>query len=75
MSEKSSPEQLVQQLREATLAYEALDAAIDALLSEYGGHSDNMPQAARARYRELAAQRADAYNRMKALERALFDDV
>lgn len=75
MTEEQSPEALVRQLKEITLAYEELDAAIDALLAKYGGHSDNMPQDAYDRYRALAAQRADAYNRMKALERALFDDV
>ncbi|MBN1287256.1 MAG: hypothetical protein JXB47_17790 [Anaerolineae bacterium] len=72
-SEKS-PEMLVQQLKEITLAYEALDEQIDTLLAQYGGQSEKMPRSAYEQYRALAAERADIYNQMKHLERLLFDD-
>lgn len=75
MSKEESPEELVQQLDRATQLYEELDAAIDALLSEYGGRSENLSEEAYDRYRALAEQRANAYTQMKALERALFDEA
>lgn len=75
MSQKESPEALVQQLKKITLAYEALDEQIDTLLAKYGGQSENMPQSAYDKYRTLATKRADLYNQMKALERQLFDEV
>lgn len=64
----------VQEYRQLTLDYEALDAQVDALLARYDGATENMPDAEYDHYRELARHRDLVYSQMKALERQLFPD-
>ncbi len=64
----------VKEYRKLVLEYEALDEEIDALLAEYNGATENMPDEEYYRYRELAHHRDYIYNRMKELERQLFAD-
>lgn len=59
--------QLVQQ-------YHELDEQIDTLLMQYDGHTENMPDEAMRQYRNLARQRDDVFNNMKAMEQTLFVD-
>lgn len=61
----------VQRYRDLVLRYEALDEAIDTLIMRHGGKSDNMPAADLKRYRDLARERDDVLNEMRALERLL----
>jgi len=64
----------VREYQESVLAYEALDAQVDALLQAVGGHRDHLSESEYARYKELADLRDIAYNRMKALETGLLDE-
>ncbi len=64
----------VQSYRKYVLEYEALDEEIDGLLSQHNGASEQMSDEDFERYRELALRRDYVYNRMKALERQIFDD-
>jgi hypothetical protein len=57
------------------LKYERYSKQIVDLMERYEGHSENMPQSARSKYRELAAKRDEAYARMQALEWQLFKDA
>ncbi len=68
------PAARAKEYQESVLAYEALDAEIDALLQSRGGASENLTDEEFAHYRELADLRDLAYNRMKTLERALLDE-
>ena len=61
----------VKRYQDIVLQYEALDEQIDALIMQYDGMSENMPPDAYARYRELARQRDDLFNEMRALEQQL----
>lgn len=65
---------MIQAYREAVLAYEALDAKIDELLQSRGGHTEDLSDEDYVRYRDLAALRDLAYNRMKTLESQLLDE-
>ncbi len=64
----------VQRYREIVLRYEAVDAEIDALLTQHGGASENLSDEERGRYRQLAAQRDDLLNEMRVLEQELLED-
>lgn len=64
----------VQAYRTYVLEYEVLDEQIDGLLMQHNGASEQMPDEDYERYRELALRRDYVYNRMKALERQIFDD-
>jgi hypothetical protein len=61
----------VQEYRKIVLLYEALDKQIDDLIMTYGGVMEKMPPEALTRYRELARQRDDMQNDMRALEQEL----
>ena len=61
----------VQKYRELVLLYESLDHQIDDLIMQYDGGTENMPPDALARYRELAHQRDEVQNDMRALEQEL----
>ncbi len=75
-SDASNPSDLdqVQEYQRLILAYESLDEQVDNLLAEYNGATENMPETAYHRYRELARRRDFIYHQMKALERQLFSD-
>ncbi len=68
------PAARAKEYQESVLAYEALDAEIDALLQSRGGASENLTDEEFAHDRELADLRDLAYNRMKTLERARLDE-
>lgn len=59
---------------QAVLAYEKLDREVDELLSSRGGQSENLSDEEFAHYRELAALRDLAYNKVKTLEQELLDE-
>jgi hypothetical protein len=59
---------LVQQYRALVSEYESLDKQIDELIAANGGHSENMSPEELGRYRQLARQRDDIQNEMRALE-------
>lgn len=71
----SDPAERAQAYQQTVLQYEALDQQIDALLQSSGGRTEDLSDEAFVRYRELADLRDLTYNRMKALERGLFDEV
>jgi hypothetical protein len=64
----------VQEYRRLMLDYEGLDEQVDALLAQYNGATENMPDEEYERYRELARRRDGVYHQMKALEGQLFPD-
>lgn len=74
---QATPEVLakVREYQEAALEYEALDEQIDRLLQAHGGHSEDLSDEEYVRYRELAALRDLAHNRMIGLGRLLLDDA
>jgi hypothetical protein len=61
----------VQTYRKLVLLYEALDSEIDALIMAHGGSSEQMTDADRARYRDLAKKRDEVQNEMRLLEHEL----
>lgn len=65
---------MLQQYKEAVLAYEQLDQELDDLLQSRGGHTKNLNEADYARYRELANQRDVAFDHMKTLEQVVLGD-
>ncbi|MBO9310103.1 MAG: hypothetical protein J7551_10010 [Chloroflexi bacterium] len=64
----------VRAYHESVLHYEALDKQIDELLQSAGGRSEGLSDEAYVRYRELAALRDLAYNRMLQLGSRLLDE-
>ncbi|MCC6613118.1 MAG: hypothetical protein IT320_06540 [Anaerolineae bacterium] len=64
----------VLEYRKLVLLYEAVDAEIDQLIMQHGGRSEDMPDADRDRYRDLARQRDDLQNDMRAMEQRLLDE-
>ncbi|MFN7208824.1 MAG: hypothetical protein ACK4P1_00330 [Aggregatilineales bacterium] len=64
----------VRAYQEFVLHYEALDEQIDQLLQAAGGRSEDLSDEAYVRYRELAALRDLAYNRMMELGSRLLDE-
>jgi hypothetical protein len=64
----------VQAYRKLVLVYEALDAEIDKLIMDHGGHSEDMPPAALVRYRELAHRRDELQNEMRLMEQTLLNE-
>lgn len=67
-------QQQVIKYNELVKTYHLLDKEIDELLTQYGGHTENMPSSAMQHYRKLAAERDEAFNLMRTLERTLFID-
>ena len=63
-----------QEYQRAVLDYESLERQVTALLAAHGGVTRNLSDDNYAQYRELAARRDLAYNRVKTLERGLLDD-
>lgn len=61
----------VKEYQKLVLEYEALDEQIDGLLAQHHGATEHMSDADYERYRQLARQRDDIYNRMKAIEREI----
>jgi hypothetical protein len=66
--------QQVQYYRKVVLMYEALDEEIDTLIMAHGGTSDGMSPQDLERYRELARQRDELQNEMRAIEQKLLAD-
>jgi len=64
----------VRAYQEAVLQYEALDKQVDQLLQSAGGRTEGLSDEAYVRYRELAALRDLAYNRMMRLGSRLLDE-
>ena len=58
----------------SVLDYESLERQVTALLAAHGGVTRNLSDENYAQYRELAARRDLAYNRVKTLERGLLDE-
>lgn len=54
--------------------YHELDELIDTLIHEAAGHSENMSEESRERYRQLARQRDEVLNQMREMEQELFSD-
>jgi hypothetical protein len=52
--------------------YHILDEKIDSLLHDHQGYSENMSQEAMEQYRQLARERDDVFNAMRAMEEILF---
>ncbi len=74
-SQKSADELAqVREYQESVLNYESLDEQIDALLQSAGGRTEDLSDEAYVRYRELAALRDLAYNRMMQLGNGLLDE-
>ena len=48
--------------------YQALDKAVDTLLTGHHGHTENMSAEAMQRYRDLARKRDDAFNAVRTME-------
>lgn len=65
----------VRAYQESVLHYEALDEQIDQLLQSVGGRTEDLSDEAYVHYRELAALRDLAYNRMMQLGRRLLDEI
>ena len=63
-----------QEYQRAVLDYESLERQVTALLAAHGGVTRNLSDDNYAEYRELAARRDLAYNRVKTLERGLLDE-
>ena len=55
--------------------YKTLDKQIDQLLTEHQGHTENMSHEAMQQYRNLARERDDLFNAMRAMEHDLFSDA
>ncbi|MBE2270126.1 MAG: hypothetical protein IAE80_17950 [Anaerolinea sp.] len=66
--------QQVEIYQRIVLRYEELDEQIDALLMAHDGRSDRMSPEDHSRYRDLARQRDELYNEMRALEQRLLSD-
>lgn len=64
----------IQHYKQLVDAYHALDEKIDALLTRYGGHTENMPAEAMEAYRQLARERDDVFNEMRMMEQSLLSD-
>lgn len=64
----------VRAYQESVLHYEALDKQVDQLLQSVGGRTEDLSDEAFVRYRELAALRDLAYNRMMQLGSRLLDE-
>lgn len=71
---ESEQKQRVATYQRIVLQYEQLDEEIDNLLMAHDGRSDRMSPEDHARYRELARQRDELYNEMRALEQLLLSD-
>ena len=64
----SNEQEQVQHYKQLVLDYEAIDAKVDALLENNGGHTENMTTSDMQTYRQLAAQRDDLFNQIRAIE-------
>ena len=64
----SNEQEQVQHYKQLVLDYEAVDAKVDALLENNGGHTENMSASDMQTYRQLASQRDDLFNQIKAIE-------
>jgi hypothetical protein len=71
---ESEQKQRVASYQRIVLQYEQLDEEIDNLLMAHDGRSDRMSSEDHARYRNLARQRDELYNEMRALEQLLLSD-
>ena len=70
-ADKGEQLRLVQAYRELVERYEEQDRQIDELIMRHGGLSQNMPAAARERYRQMAARRMELLNQMRRMEQQL----
>lgn len=64
----------VQAYQKLVLAYEAKGEEIAGLMERNGGHTENMSEADMHLYRQLAQERDDLFNELKAMEAALLRD-
>jgi len=64
----------VQAYQKLVLEYEALDEEIDGLLARHHGATETMSDDDYERYRDLAYRRDQVHNRLKVLERQIFQD-
>ncbi len=67
-------QQRIKIYQDLVLRYEELDRAIDQLIMEHDGASENMSENAMQQYRDLARQRSEARNEMRILEQMLSID-
>ncbi|MEO1444380.1 MAG: hypothetical protein AAFV33_28555, partial [Chloroflexota bacterium] len=65
---ENAVQQQVQAYRNVVQEYEKLDEQIDTLIMKNGGASRNMSEMDRETYKDLARQRRDLFNEMRALE-------
>jgi hypothetical protein len=73
MAEDRDELALVTAYRKVVLAYEETNAEIDALIMAAAGGWDNMSEADRVLYRQLARQRDDLHNEMRVMEQQLLE--
>ena len=64
----------VQNYRKIVLIYEGLNREIDKLITANGGGTGNMSEGDLARYHQLAHQRDELYNEMRAIEQQLLNE-
>jgi hypothetical protein len=74
MSSENDVMSQLENYRKVVLAYENLKSAIDRLLSQHDGSTENMSPEDLARYRKLAQQRDEAHNDMRVMEQMLLDE-
>jgi hypothetical protein len=74
MAEEKDLLHQVQNYRKIVLLYEALDEEIDKLIMTHHGSTEKMSETDIARYRDLARQRDDLLNEMRAIENQLHID-
>ncbi len=70
----TDPKAQIEFYRQVVLDYERVNAEIDALIMQNHGGTEDMSPADLSTYRNLASQRDDLYNQMKALEELLLSD-
>lgn len=73
MAEDRDELALVTAYRKVVLEYEETNAEIDALIMAASGGWDNMSEADRVLYRQLARRRDDLHNEMRVMEQQLLE--
>jgi len=66
--------QQITQYDQLVQKYHALDEQIDNLLHAHQGHSENLSDSSRQKYRQLARERDDIFNQMRTMEQELFSE-
>lgn len=70
----NNSQEQAQHYRDLVEQYETVGEAIQSLIRANGGHTEKMSPSDMQRYRQLAQERDDLYNQIKAIEAAWFVD-